>query len=177
MRVQSESVKFINFRVLVGLEGYKNSKVSYIPDESLSNHKSLSGRRVAFEILNFDRPLGLAYSGLENTNSRRKPKMQEVLLLKPYLAMVPASSNGPIEAVCLSDYSDPNFSLALPLSIVWTNARTDFADFAILAQHWQQTDCNDPNWCSGADIDESGTVDWEDVGILTRHWLEAGCFE
>ncbi|MHC4194255.1 MAG: hypothetical protein ACYSP9_08815, partial [Planctomycetota bacterium] len=82
-----------------------------------------------------------------------------------------------IEAMRLSDYSDPNYSLALPLSIVWTDNRIDSSDFAIFAEHWCHTDCNDPDWCDGADLDESTVVDYNDLGILTRNWLEAGCLE
>jgi hypothetical protein len=103
--------------------------------------------------------------------------LNEVPFYQPHFAKIPAGSNGPIEAMCLSDYSDPNFSLALPLSIVWTDARIDSTDFAIFAEQWWQTDCNDPDWCNGADIDESNAVDYNDLGILTRHWLEAGCLE
>ncbi|MHC4387463.1 MAG: hypothetical protein ACYSX1_02530 [Planctomycetota bacterium] len=103
--------------------------------------------------------------------------LNEVPFYRPYFATVPADSNGPIEAMRLSDYSDPNYSLALPLSIVWTDNRIDSSDFAIFAEHWCHTDCNDPDWCDGADLDESTVVDYNDLGILTRNWLEAGCLE
>lgn len=110
-------------------------------------------------------------------NMENEKVLNGVPFYQPYFAKIPAGSGGPIEALCLSDYSDPNFSLALPLSIVWTDARRDFIDFAIFAQHWRWTDCNEPEWCCGADIDESNTVDYNDLGILTRHWLEDGCLD
>jgi predicted outer membrane repeat protein len=103
--------------------------------------------------------------------------LNEIPFYQPYFAKIPVGDEGPIEAICLSDYSDPNFSLALPLSIVWTDARIDSIDLAIFAEHWQETECNEPDWCNGADLDESSIVDYNDLGILTRNWLEAGCLE
>jgi hypothetical protein len=94
---------------------------------------------------------------------------------KPYLAEIPTpcGGTGPVQAECLSDYSDPNFnSLALPLSVVWTGC-VDLADISTFAQQWQQSGCNDPDWCSGADLDRSGTVDWEDFYYITQHWLKS----
>jgi hypothetical protein len=53
------------------------------------------------------------------------------------------------------------------------NTNVDSADFAILASYWQQTDCNDPNWCEGSDLDTSGTVDANDLRLFTDYWLES----
>ena len=53
------------------------------------------------------------------------------------------------------------------------NTNVDSADFAILASYWQQTDCNDPNWCEGSDLDTDGTVDANDLRLFTDYWLES----
>jgi hypothetical protein len=49
----------------------------------------------------------------------------------------------------------------------------DFADFALFANQWQQTDCNATNnWCAGADfIPHDGAVDLDDLAVFVDHWL------
>ncbi len=51
----------------------------------------------------------------------------------------------------------------------------DFADFVLLANNWQRTDCNSTNnWCDGADfIPHDSFVDWDDLAIFADHWLTA----
>jgi hypothetical protein len=49
----------------------------------------------------------------------------------------------------------------------------DFCDYAILALHWQTTDCNSSNdWCGKADIDVDGNVDCNDLMLFCEYWLE-----
>jgi len=48
----------------------------------------------------------------------------------------------------------------------------DFADFGVLASHWQVADCNDPDWCEGTDLDTNGAVDSNDLGLFVDYWLE-----
>jgi hypothetical protein len=93
---------------------------------------------------------------------------------EPYLARIPTpcGSCGIVQAEQLSDYSDPAFSLALPLSVVWTGC-VDFSDFAGFAQQWQQLDCDDPDWCDGADLNRSGEVDGQDFNFIIQHWLKS----
>ncbi|MBN1764974.1 MAG: hypothetical protein JW860_06925 [Sedimentisphaerales bacterium] len=50
--------------------------------------------------------------------------------------------------------------------IVWMK------DFTIIAEQWLRSDCDDPNWCEGADIDLDGVVDPNDLVVLTSNWLE-----
>ena len=52
------------------------------------------------------------------------------------------------------------------------NTKVDFGDFALLVSQWNRPDCEDPNWCRGADIDTSGTVDINDLMLFTEYWLE-----
>ncbi len=51
----------------------------------------------------------------------------------------------------------------------------DFVDFSIFAQHWLEEECNEPDWCSGADLtrdNPNGTVDIFDLSKFAQHWLE-----
>jgi len=50
------------------------------------------------------------------------------------------------------------------------NKRVDFRDWAMLAGRWLDA-CSPPDYCSGADLDESGGVEMEDVAILAEAWL------
>jgi hypothetical protein len=49
--------------------------------------------------------------------------------------------------------------------------RVDFFDFNILASHWLQSDCQSPEWCGGADINQDGSVDFYDLQSLVENWL------
>jgi len=52
------------------------------------------------------------------------------------------------------------------------NTQVDFADFAVLAFYWQATDCNNPGWCQGTDLDIDGNVDFDDLMLFCEYWLE-----
>ncbi len=45
-------------------------------------------------------------------------------------------------------------------------------DFSHLAARWLNTDCQTSDWCSGADLDKSGTVDLGDYARFTRVLLK-----
>lgn len=77
------------------------------------------------------------------------------------------------------DYSvsmfDPIYDI--PFSHVRTrdfngDTKVDFTDFAVLTLYWQVADCNDPNWCEGADLDTDGNVDSNDLMLFADYWLE-----
>jgi hypothetical protein len=53
-----------------------------------------------------------------------------------------------------------------------TDAIVDFADFTVLASHWQEIGCCDPNWCEGTDLDTNGYVDMSDLMLFVDYWLE-----
>ena len=53
-----------------------------------------------------------------------------------------------------------------------TDTKVDFVDFAILASYWQVTDCQDWNWCEGADLDIDSDVDYNDLRLFVEYWLE-----
>lgn len=52
------------------------------------------------------------------------------------------------------------------------DTRVDFADFAVLASHWQETGCGDPDLCEGTDLDADGNVDINDLILFAHYWLE-----
>jgi hypothetical protein len=52
------------------------------------------------------------------------------------------------------------------------DAKVDFADFAILTSHWQETGCSDPNWYQGTDLDADGKVDCNDLTLFMDYWLK-----
>jgi hypothetical protein len=64
--------------------------------------------------------------------------------------------------------------------LLWQISTADFrcpdgvsmTDFAWFAQHWRQKNCNQLNYeCDGADLDESGSVDFFDLAIFAHDWL------
>ena len=58
------------------------------------------------------------------------------------------------------------------------NNTVDWDDLGVIAQHWLDADCGDPNqWCAGADIDGSTGVDFIDYALLTKDWSKQGASE
>jgi len=47
----------------------------------------------------------------------------------------------------------------------------DFKDFAHFASKWNLQNCTSPQYCDGADIDKSGSVDENDLLIFNYYWL------
>ena len=78
-------------------------------------------------------------------------------------------------------FLDYNNSWKIPTSVVSFNQiksldyNTDdivnLYDFAIISQYWLANNCEDPNWCEGADIDENGIVDSNDIILFGEFWM------
>jgi hypothetical protein len=75
------------------------------------------------------------------------------------------------------DYSiswdDPNYCISffhIPTRDLNSDGKVNFIDFAIFALQWESTNCNDPNWCDGADLDLDGDVDYNDLGLFVEYW-------
>ena len=47
----------------------------------------------------------------------------------------------------------------------------DFRDFTVFASHWWDANCQEPDYCSGCDFDQSGAVDTNDLFGLAENWL------
>jgi hypothetical protein len=108
-----------------------------------------------------------------------------------YLAQVPIGATDVSAVSTLT--ADPNNTLALPLSIVWTgplpekcggadldnSGTVEFKDFAKIGEYWSATDCASSNNCEGADLEPEnepdGDVDIADLAVLMEHWLEPNC--
>ena len=53
------------------------------------------------------------------------------------------------------------------------DGRIDIMDFALLATHWQETDCTAANnWCGGADLNSINDVNIEDIAAFASNWLK-----
>lgn len=50
----------------------------------------------------------------------------------------------------------------------------NLADLDIFVGHWLDMGCSEPNWCSWADFEKSGSVDFVDFSLLAENWL-CGC--
>jgi len=51
----------------------------------------------------------------------------------------------------------------------------DFVDFGVLAGHWLEAGCGQPDWCGGADLvtdPSQQEVNTLDLLVFTQHWLE-----
>ncbi len=48
----------------------------------------------------------------------------------------------------------------------------DLKDFATISEKWMNSDCDNPYWCEGADINRDGAVNFDDILLISNHWLE-----
>jgi hypothetical protein len=47
----------------------------------------------------------------------------------------------------------------------------DLELFARFASQWLRTDCGAPGWCTGADFEQNGRVDFRDLREFVSYWL------
>jgi len=90
--------------------------------------------------------------------------------------------NATAVGICKVGFYDHNESAYEPIYYLeFTHVRTrdfnndgivNFVDFEVFASYWQATDCADPGWCQGADIDSTGSVDGNDLGLFVDFWVE-----
>jgi hypothetical protein len=59
-----------------------------------------------------------------------------------------------------------------PLADLSGDCDVDFEDFSILGSQWLEKTCTEPDWCMGADMDKSQSVDSRDLLALTDEWLD-----
>jgi hypothetical protein len=73
-----------------------------------------------------------------------------------------------------TSWTEPNYLITfsnVPTRDLNSDDVVNFLDFAIFASKWNDADCNDPNWCQGADIDRDGNVDYNDLSLFVEYWL------
>lgn len=56
------------------------------------------------------------------------------------------------------------------------NGLLNLGDLALFAIGWMEPLCSDPDWCLGADMNYSGSVDMDDIKIISKYWLTI-CYE
>jgi hypothetical protein len=77
-----------------------------------------------------------------------------------------------IWTIC-EDMNYPTQMLLIPVADLDCPDGVNFIDFAIFASQWGRDNCNPSNAnCQGADINQSGIVDFWDLEIFAQHWLE-----
>ncbi len=78
-----------------------------------------------------------------------------------------------LDAVRISSYAQwiKNITVTKIKGDLDGDGYVDFADFAIVAQAWMSKECQEPDWCLGADFEPDGDVDWADLAEFTNHWL------
>ena len=47
-----------------------------------------------------------------------------------------------------------------------------FEGLAAFSSYWLQADCNDPDWCSGLDLDRESQVNFKDFSIMALNWFD-----
>ncbi len=80
---------------------------------------------------------------------------------------------------CYVEFYDYNINWDEPVHYLsffhvpnWINDNIiNFADFAVLASYWKETNCGDVNNCGGTDLDIDGKVDEKDLMLFTDYWL------
>jgi len=67
----------------------------------------------------------------------------------------------------------PTLLLLIPAGDLDCPDGVNFIDFALFASQWGLDNCTPANNnCQGADINQSGIVDFRDLEIFARHWLD-----
>jgi hypothetical protein len=121
------------------------------------------------------------------SDAAKLPSQVTEIFTTPMLAVVPADSNDPVEAVEIA-----GCDLALPFSIASTaledkcggadfgpDGTVNWADLKVAGQYWLETNCAAFDNCDGADLEPvgnpDGDVDFKDLAVLAQYWLETGC--
>lgn len=71
-------------------------------------------------------------------------------------------------------WTEPNYLVIfsnVPTRDLNSDDVVDFHDFALFSSRWNGSDCGDPDWCAGADIDRNGDVDHKDLCLFVEYWL------
>lgn len=75
--------------------------------------------------------------------------------------------------MCTDGIMYPRLNWQSPVGDLACPDGVNFVDFAYFADRWLESDCTSSNnFCGGADMDSSGTVDMQDLKIFADNWLE-----
>ena len=61
-----------------------------------------------------------------------------------------------------------------PEPTVWIYDDDDITPLMKLEEfvsHWLEENCESPDWCGGADLDQNGRIDFKDFAILASEWF------
>lgn len=53
-----------------------------------------------------------------------------------------------------------------------SDSNVNFSDYTVFASQWNRSDCGEPDYCDGADVNLSGAVDLPDLEIFAYYWLK-----
>jgi len=74
---------------------------------------------------------------------------------------------------CESDWSNAESSTQyITIGDFDQDDDVDLKDFSVLALSWLEAECDQSDWCSGADLNKSTIVDLTDLCEFAEHWLE-----
>ncbi len=83
----------------------------------------------------------------------------------------PYSQRGSFQMTDANELSGGGFT-ASEESAVQINCIVGFRQFALFAEHWLQSSCDDiNNFCDGADINQLDGVDYVDLGLFADEWM------
>lgn len=84
--------------------------------------------------------------------------------------------------ICMVGFYDHNESAYEPVyHLQFTHVPTrdfnndgivNFVDFQVFASYWQTASCTGPDFCEGADLDDTGSVDGNDLALFADFWVE-----
>jgi hypothetical protein len=84
-----------------------------------------------------------------------------------YVGLCDTSHSDGTRSLAVFEQWDVTDTLAADIN---NDGQVDFYDYAILASQWLNTNCGATEWCEGADLDMSGTVDCGDLAIFVESW-------
>jgi len=65
----------------------------------------------------------------------------------------------------------PQYIQTLPFPDLTDDGKVYFDDLAEFVSCWLHSNCGEPDWCAGTDLDHSGFVDFNDFATFTKYWL------
>ena len=55
---------------------------------------------------------------------------------------------------------------------IWLDCRVDREDLLLLTEGWMTSECEEPEWCGGADLTRDGHVGIEDLAVMAEEWMK-----